>query len=108
MATVPADIGEWVDWVFHYKIDDQDGIIRIWRNGELVVDFTGDNHQIEKHDGTYLKFGLYASQFKKLTTMPDGASRTVYHDEIRIAGADGSYELVAPGGESIRPISSKR
>jgi rhamnogalacturonyl hydrolase YesR len=108
MATVPADIGEWVDWVFHYKLDDVDGIIRIWRNGELVVDFTGDNHQIEKHDGAYLKFGLYASQFKNLTTMPDEASRTVYHDEIRIAGADGSYELVAPGGDSIRPISSKR
>lgn len=97
MGTVPASIGEWVDWVFHYKIDDTDGIIRIWRNGDLVVDWTGDNHQVEKHDGAYLKFGLYASQFKNKAPMPSGASRTVYHDEIRLAGPDGSYELVTPG-----------
>jgi hypothetical protein len=100
IATLPAAIGEWVDWVFHYKIDDVNGIIRIWRNGELVVDWAGDNHQIEKHDGAYLKFGLYSAQFnpKKdfVISMPKDATRTVYHDELRIAGADGSYEMVAP------------
>jgi rhamnogalacturonyl hydrolase YesR len=101
MARVPADIGEWVDYIFHYKIDDQNGIIQVWRNGERIVDWKGDNHQIEKHDGAYLKFGLYSAQYnpKKdfYQPMSEGNSRTVYHDELRIAGADGSYELVAPG-----------
>jgi hypothetical protein len=107
LAKIKVPVGEWVDWVFHYKLDDKDGIIQIWRNGELVVDWTGDNHQVEKSDGAYLKFGLYSAQFRPKkspretwkTTMPAGASRTVYHDEVRIAGADGSYELVAPRGD---------
>ena len=103
MATVPAAIGEWVDWVIHYKIDDKDGIIQIWRNGKQIVDWSGDNHQIEKHEGAYLKFGLYSAQLNPAKSshisMPAGTSRTVYHDELRIAGPGGSYDLVAPRGK---------
>jgi len=94
MASVPPAYGEWVDWVMHVKFDDVDGVIQIWRNGELLVDWTGDNHQREMIEGAYLKFGLYSSQYQD----PPGVDfvRTVYHDELRIAGADGSYEMVAP------------
>jgi hypothetical protein len=98
MKTVKPAYGEWVDWVFRVKFDDQDGIIQIWRNGEQIVDFAGDNHQVEKHTGAYLKFGLYSSQYRRKPLQGED-TRTVYHDEIRIAGADGSYELVAPRGD---------
>ena len=95
MAKLAMETGQWVDWVIHYKLDNEEGIIQVWRNKELVVDWTGDNHQVEKQDGAYFKFGLYSAQFKK-DPLPKGHSRTVYHDEVRIAGENGSYEMVAP------------
>lgn len=95
MASVPPAYGEWVDWVIHVKFADKGGIIQIWRNGKRIVDWEGDNHQTEKHEGTYLKFGLYSYQYEKYPPQVE-FTRTVYHDELRVAGADGSYELVAP------------
>ena len=97
MASVPPAYGEWVDWVVHVKFADVGGIIQIWRNGVLITDWTGDNHQTEKETGAYLKFGLYSSQYQPHYVQPGvNFTRTVYHDELRIAGADGNYELVAP------------
>jgi len=97
MATVPPAYGEWVDWVFHVKFADPDGLIQVWRQGKQIVDWHGDNHQAEKREGAYLKLGIYSSQYAK---NPPRVSyrRTVYHDELRIAGSNGSYRLVAPPG----------
>jgi hypothetical protein len=95
MARTPPEYGKWVDWVFHVKFADTNGIIQVWRQGTKVVDWRGDNHQTEKHEGAYLKLGLYSSQYEK--NPPTTAfKRTVYHDELRIAKSDGSYELVSP------------
>ena len=95
MASVPPAFGEWVDWVIHVIFADKGGLIQVWKNGKRIVDWKGDNHQTEKHEGAYLKFGLYSYQYEK---DPPKArfTRTVYHDELRVSGADGSYELVAP------------
>jgi hypothetical protein len=101
MASVAPAYGEWVDWVFHVKFADPDGIIQVWRNGQKIVDWTGDNHQKEKHEGAYLKLGIYSSQYAK-NPPRTVYHRTVYHDELRIAGPDGSYELVSPPGK--RPV----
>lgn len=95
LASVPPDYGNWVDWVIHVKLSDTDGIIQVWRQGEQIVDWRGDNHQIEKDEGAYLKFGLYSSQYEK-NPLEGATRRTVYHDELRVAGSDGNYELVAP------------
>ena len=100
MASVPPAYGEWVDWVIHVKFADKDGIIQVWRNRKQIVDWCGDNHQTEKHEGAYLKFGLYSSQYEKSPPKTD-FRRTVYHDELRVAGADGSYDLVAPRGRKL-------
>ena len=56
-------------------------------------------HHIEEMvEGAYMKFGLYSAQYKESMNgpLPDGQTRTVYHDEVRIAGENGSYEMVAP------------
>ncbi|MEM8955446.1 MAG: heparin lyase I family protein [Verrucomicrobiota bacterium] len=95
MAITSPEYGKWIDWVFHVRFSDTDGIIQVWRQGTKIVDFRGDNHQAEKHEGAYLKFGLYSSQYEK-NPLKGSISRTVYHDELRIAGSDGSYDLVAP------------
>ena len=99
LALVPATIGEWVDWVIHVKFDNSDGIFQIWWNGTKVADWTGDNHIIEMIEGAYMKFGLYSAQYKEggaVGPLPQGQTRTVYHDQVRIAGSDGCYDLVAP------------
>ena len=101
LASTTPSIGEWVDWVIHFKLSDTEGIFQVWKNGEQILDWTGDNHQVEHFDGAYLKIGLYSSQYDPNSTwqqvdMPEGITRTVYHDEFRIAGSNGSYDLVAP------------
>lgn len=101
MARTPPEYGKWIDWVFHVRFSDTDGIIEVWREGTKIVDFRGDNHQVEKREGAYLKFGLYSSQYEK-NPLQGSNARTVYHDELRIAGPDGSYDLVAPKGEEAR------
>jgi hypothetical protein len=95
LAHAPAKIGEWMDWVIHVKFDKKEGIFEVWLDGEQIVEWKGNNHIEEMVEGAYLKFGLYSAQFKK-EPMPKGHSRTVYHDEVRIAGENGSYEMVAP------------
>ncbi len=97
MATVPPAYGEWVDWVINVKFDNRDGIIKVWRNGVKIVDWRGDNHQVEKVEGAYLKLGLYSYQYKTVSSSIK-FKRTVYHDELRIAGSNGNYALVAPRG----------
>lgn len=99
MASVPPAYGKWVDWVMHVRFSDKDGVIQVWRNGSQIVDWRGSNHQPEKSEGAYLKLGLYSAQYKTKSLQSD-FKRVVYHDELRIAGADGSYELVAPRGKA--------
>ena len=106
MASVSPAYGEWVDWVIHVKFADTDGIIQVWRNGKRIVDWRGDNHQTEKHEGAYLKFGLYSSQYETKPPKID-FRRVVYHDELRVAGVDGSYELVAPKGKKLADDARK-
>jgi hypothetical protein len=90
-------VDTWVDWVFNIRLSATDaGFLVAWRDGQKVVDHKGPNHlAFFDQDGFYFKMGMYSSQYQK-SPMPSGASRTVYHDALRIAGPDGCYALVAP------------
>lgn len=99
MASVPPEYGKWIDWVIHVRFSDTNGLIQVWRDGINIVEWSGDNHQVEKHEGAYLKFGLYSSQYENTPPKTD-FKRTVYHDELRIARSGGSYDLVAPRGKN--------
>lgn len=102
---VPAHIGVWDDWVINIRFSETNGKFKVWRNGELVLNWVGNNHLTERPDGAYLKWGLYSFQYDDIsfpnnpnyTRIPVGYSRTVYHDEVRMAGADGNFDLVSPG-----------
>jgi hypothetical protein len=105
--------GEWVDWVINLKFSDTDGFFRIWRNGQQIVDWTGDNHYHLRPNGAYMKFGLYSSQYDPVTytngatwgnPMDPGSSRTVYHDEVRVADSTGSYAAVVPRSPRADPV----
>ena len=87
----------WTDWVVHVKWSYRpDGILEVWKNGKRIVEQKGPNAFNDKK-GPYFKMGLYKG-WKDPRRAGDALSkRVLYHDEFKMAGADGSYEDVAPG-----------
>ena len=97
LTPLGSAVDSWTDFVVHVKFDwveDGDGILQVWKNGSLWIDQTGPNCY---HDwrGPWCSFGIYkwpwAGDYDTNST-----ERLVYHDALKIAGADGSYSLVAP------------
>ncbi|MFB9905698.1 polysaccharide lyase [Allokutzneria oryzae] len=101
----PYESNKWTDWVVHVKWSaGADGVLRIWKDGKPVPGFenrTGRNNYDDDR-GNYMKVGIYKWPWSQ-GRPSDTDTRVLYHDETRIAGADGSYEAVAPGGGSATP-----
>jgi hypothetical protein len=90
------DTNEWTDWVFRIRWSyDNDGIVQVWKNGKQVLNRTGPNCYNDKVM-PHFRIGIYKSQWR--SKVGDVTERTVYHDEVRIAGKNGSYSVVAPKG----------
>lgn len=91
------DRGQWTDWVFHIKWSwKQDGIVEVWKNGQLLKRREGPNCYNDK-GGLYFKWGIYHTE----------EDRTLYNDELRIADGTATYETVAPPGSrvpNVRPV----
>lgn len=86
----------WIDIVVNWTASpDNDGKMKWWVDGELVVDRTGPNTfyydtcNLPAEPEDLLQLGIYKSP-------SDTSLVEQYFDEIRIAGADGSYCAVAP------------
>ena len=90
---------EWTDWVFHIKWSySADGILQVWKNGEMVIDYAGPNTYNDKI-GPYFKMGIYKGWKDRVTPYDNVSERVVYHDELRIAeGQAAKYSDVAPPG----------
>ena len=89
--------GRWTDWVVRVKWSfGADGLLQVWKDGELCIDHTGPNAFNDEH-GPYFKMGLYKGW--KDPDRPSDAveERWLFHDEFRMAGPGGSYEMVAAG-----------
>ncbi len=69
-TTVPYKLGQWNDFVMNMKFsgaqspNDTNGFIKVWVNGQLVINQTGQNYFGEATKGPYLKFGLYMPGWK--------------------------------------------
>lgn len=91
----PWQAGRWTDWVYQIKWSYQsDGIVRIWKDGELVLDYRGPN-TFNDQKGPFWKIGIYEWAWKFGPTAV--TRRTLYYDEIRVGGAQATYADVAPG-----------
>lgn len=97
------ETGKWVDWIFHFKWSYQnDGILEVWKNGNLVISKTGANCFNDKI-GPYFKMGLYKG-WENWWKYPSTNwwnhdvvdQRILYHDELRIAHGIDGYNLVSP------------
>lgn len=70
----PLETGKWIDWVFQVRWSyEDDGLVRVWRNKELIVDYAGPNAYNDLR-GVYLKLGIYHPR----------PERTVVFDDIFI------------------------
>lgn len=90
----------WNDFVFNWRwahSHGQGGFSRVWIDGQMVIDYSGPN-TFNDQLGPYTKFGIYKGWNDRYSPGDRVQTRDVYFDEFREAGAQGSYELVAPRG----------
>lgn len=83
--------GAWNDIVLNFKfnyINSGNPFLKMWLNGQLVVDDRGPNCYNDPLS-PYFKMGIYSN-----STQP----MTVYYDEIRVGDENASYADVAPKG----------
>ncbi len=89
----PVISDRWTSWVIQVKWDDEpQGMIRVWKNGEIMVDRR--NIITTPPEGSYFKLGINKFGWKEQTSTTN--SRVLYIDEVRIADSTGTYETVAP------------
>jgi hypothetical protein len=89
------ETNNWTDWVFRIRWSyGSDGELQVWKNGKEVVNRKGPIGYNDKVM-PYFKMGIYKSAWRnKVGSVKE---RTVYHDEVRIAGHGAKYSDVAPG-----------
>lgn len=105
----PVRPGVWATWVVHAKWSPgEDGCLRIWKDGRLVVDRKGINvySTIGVDYTPYLKTGIYHPEWhldgdRKRTAFeaerPVVTSKTVYVADVKVGSERAGYEDVAPG-----------
>lgn len=105
-TTVPYKLGQWNDFVMNLKFsgaqspNDTNGFIKVWVNGQLAVNQIGQNFFGEHTKGPYFKFGLYMPRWKYTSEWFGPDSRLLFHDELRVGGANSSYAEVSPGSSA--------
>ncbi len=105
MGSWQEDVGQWTDWVYQIKWSyGEDGIVRVWKNGELVVDYQGPNTFNGFDENVRWKIGIYKTSWKSQATDVD--RREIYYDEIRVGNQSASYDMVMPGS-NMYPIGEQ-
>jgi hypothetical protein len=87
--------GTWTDWVVYAKWSYQaDGVLKVWKDGSLVVDYRGPNTYNDTKREMF-KFGIYKAWWN-LELPAQRNTLIAYHDSIKIGDANSSYAEVAP------------
>ena len=95
--------GQWTDWVMEvdWQAPGKGGWLKLYKNGQLIVDYKGTTWFEEKDKGPYFKFGCYKGGSTWRGT-EEGA--VLYFDSARMAvGPDSTYKMVDPAAYSPRP-----
>jgi hypothetical protein len=100
--------GVWIDFVAHaiWSGDATKGKFELWLDGQKVVDYAGGTEYVAQKNGTYFKIGIYHPLWKPhyptKQAEDTGITRpvVVFDDEVRTAGASGSFDAVKPRGDN--------
>jgi len=112
VAPAAPDVGRWVTWVFNFKVTwKPDGFVRVWKDGELVLEKRNVRTAFNDRVGPYLNIGSYKPAWKRPGDIknpniknpwqnPFAADehprRLSYVDAFRIAVGPDRYDDVAP------------
>jgi hypothetical protein len=90
----PATKGAWHDFVVNVRWTHlSTGFLKVWLNGELLVDYTGPTYMdYGAGKGPYFKMGDY----KGIYNWPGTGPRYFYMDEFRMGGESCTYDEVNP------------
>jgi hypothetical protein len=104
----PLEVGVWIDFIFKIKLDysgtpgmppewNATGITQVWKDGVLVVDYTGPNC-FNDQKGPAWKHGPYHGDWR---SGPDASTQwMMYFDEIKVGDENSSYaEMETPVDE---------
>lgn len=73
----PALIGGWTEFRYHLRFSKaQDGVLEVWMNGELVVNYEGQLAYSDDLNTCYFRLGLYRDRLD--------VPMTVYFDDFRV------------------------
>jgi hypothetical protein len=71
---------QWIDFVVQFHVDDtggSNGLLRVWKNGILIVNYSGKLGYTDLNDKTSFRFGLYRSPSIQNTA-------EAFYDEIKL------------------------
>ena len=104
------DVGRWVDWVIHYRPSKtSNGVLKVWKDGALVVNQTNRSTTFDDQIGPYWKMGIYEAWKDPNCCNDVPPEKIVYHDALRIASGPGAgYEYVAPRSKTTLERSTGR
>jgi len=103
----PLELGEWVAWIIHANWSPgKDGLLRIWKEGEQVLDQRGANvyGTIGKEYTPYLKTGIYhpewnlnsdARKKRYEAEIPGISKKETYVCKVIVGGENATYEMIA-------------
>lgn len=103
----PLELGEWVAWIIHANWSPgKDGLLRIWKDGEQVLDQRGANvyGTIGKEYSPYLKTGIYhpewnlnsdARKKRYEAEIPGISQKETYVAKVVVGSEDATYEILA-------------
>lgn len=97
------DKGKWVDYVINVVFNYSGGKLKVWRNGQLVVNYVGptiyrSTGQLDE-SGPYFKIGVYKWAWG--TTATQVTNRTLYADDISMGDSTAGCAGVAPIGSIL-------
>jgi hypothetical protein len=103
----PLQPGTWVSWVIHAKWSPgKNGLVRIWRDGGLVLDQKGPNvyGTIGKEYTPYLKTGIYHPEWhlnsdarnkRYEAEIPGVTKKETYVAKVVVGSEAATYEIIA-------------
>lgn len=94
----------WNDFIVKLKVDDKggtNGILKIWKNGKVIVDYQGQLGYQDLYSHTNFRFGLYRSD-------NNNSLVDLYFDEVKIGDSYDAVKIVKASKLSAKENNSKK
>ena len=80
----PYKTNEWINWTFFMKYSyKSDGVLKIWKNDILVLDYKGPNYYNDQK-GPFFKVGIYKPHWNNKEKIFTIRKRVVFFDDVKV------------------------